>query len=153
MRQLCFGFGLGFAMLAGLFGLGGCAVSSNSQILTILNQVANTASADLTSQIAIANAATPPDLDGAACGNAALTVGIAMKKVLAATPAGATIGVFSAAEIATLYQPGSAQFNYAVTTLETGCIAKVHDVNQAVNSTQGILTALPTVLALAAPVK
>ena len=57
------------------------------------------------------------------------------------------------AEIATLYQPGSAQFNWAVKTLETACIAKVHDVNQAINSTAGIITALPSVLVLAgAPV-
>lgn len=132
----------------------GCSLlfpsSTNNGILATLNQIANTATADLNSQIAVANAATPPDVDGAACAQGALTVAAAMQKVLAATPTGSTVGAFTAAEIATLYQPGSAQFNWAVKTLETACIAKVHDVNQAVNSTAGIITALPGILALAA---
>jgi hypothetical protein len=130
----------------------GCSLFSSSTtdsgIVTTLNRIANTGTADLTSQIAVANAATPQDVDGAACATGALTVAAAMQKVLAAT--GKSAGMFTAAEVATLYQPGSDQFNWAVKTLETACIAKVHDVNQAVNSTAGIIAALPSVLALAA---
>ncbi len=131
--------------------LGGCALSTaqSNQINTILNQIANTATTDLTQQQKVALAATPPDTDGANCAGGALTVAAAIQKVLAATPQGTQIGAFTTAEIASLYQPGSAQFNWAVTTLETACIAKVHDVNQAVNSTAGILTSLPSILTLA----
>jgi len=131
-----------------------CVLSpSNDQVLMVMNQIANTATGDLNSAIAVANAATPPDVDGATCAQGALTVNAAMQKVLAATPTGATVGAFTSAEIASLYQPGSAQFNYVVKTLETACIAKVHDVNQAAQSTVSVIAAIPTVLALAAPIK
>jgi len=93
-------------------------------------------------------AATPPDTDGATCADGAATVAAAIQKVAAVT-AGKTVGAFSVAEIASLYQPGSAQFNWAVKTLEAACIAKIHDTNQAINSTAGIITALPSVLVLA----
>lgn len=73
-----------------------------------------------------------------------------MQKVLAATPAGATVGAFTAAEVASLYQPGSAQFNLAVTTIETGCIAKLHDINQAGASTVGYPAAIVAALSIAA---
>lgn len=139
---------------AALLALGACTVGpSNDQVLTVMNQIANTATADLNTAIAVANAATPPDVDGATCAKGVLTIGAAMQKVLAATPQGATVGAFTAAEIASLYQPSSPQFNYVVTTLETACIAKVHDVNQSVQSMANVIVAIPTVLALAAPVK
>lgn len=146
---------LGPWKLAGLVGLAwwltGCSLTTgqSNEINTVLNQVANTATADLQQQQKVALAATPPDTDGANCAVGALTVAAAIQKVLAATPQGTQIGAFTTAEIASLYQPGSAQFNWAVTTLETACIAKVHDVNQAVNSTAGILTSLPSILTLA----
>ena len=137
----------------------------STQITAVLTQVGNTLTSDLQQQAATALAATPPDLDGARCagtvptnpadpttGTGALSVAAAIQKVNAVN-ANKPIGALTIAEIATLYQPGSAQFNWAVTTLETACIAKVHDVNQAINSTSGIITALPSVLALgAAPV-
>jgi len=134
----------------------------SAKINTVLTQLGNTLTTDLQQQRAVALAATPPDVDGAQCagtvptnpadattGTGALSVAAAIQQVEAVT-AGKQVGTFTAAEIATLYQPGSAQFNWAVKTLETACIAKVHDVNQAVNSTAGIITALPSVLALAA---
>lgn len=145
--------------------LSGCAIVSqqqSTQITTVLTQLGNTLTADLQQQAATAMAATPPDVDGARCagtlpnpaiagdlGTGALAVAAAIQRVNAVS-ANKPIGALTVAEIATLYQPGSAQFNWAVTTLETACIAKVHDVNQAINSTSGIITALPTVLLLAA---
>ncbi len=145
--------------------LGACAVVSqdqSSQITTVLTQLSNTLTSDLQQQRLVALAATPPDAHGAACagtlpnpavqgdlGTGALSVAAAIQRVAAVT-ANKPVGALTVAEIGTLYQPGSAQFNWAVTQLETACIAKVHDVNQAVNSTAGIITALPTVLALGA---
>ncbi len=140
--------------------------SQSTQITTVLTQLGNTLTTDLQQQALTAMAATPPDVDGARCagtlpepdqagrspGPAPWPVAAAVQRVNAVN-ANKPIGALTVAEIATLYQPGSAQFNWAVTTLETACIAKVHDVNQAVNSTSGIITALPSILALgAAPV-
>ena len=147
------------------------SASESTQIETVLTQLGNTLTSDLQTQAAVALAATPPDIDGAQCAGTvaipavaatptsqavaavpatgALAVAAAIQQVAAVT-AGQQIGALTVAEIATLYQPGSAQFNWALKTLETACIAKVHDVNQAVNSTSGIITALPSILALAA---
>ncbi len=148
-----------------MLGVASCAVVSQSQstqITTVLTQLGNTLTADLQQQALTAMAATPPDVDGARCagtlpdptkpgdlGTGALAVSAAIQRVNAVN-ANKPIGALTVAEIATLYQPGSAQFNWAVTTIETACIAKIHDVNQAINSTAGIMTALPSVLALAA---
>ena len=140
--------------LAGLLaGCGNQAGSQGQQTLANLTTIANTASSDLTTAVAVANAANPPDVDGAACATAALAVASDIKKVMAATPAGATVGVFTTAEIASLYQPGSAQFNQEVKTIETGCIAKAHDVLQAGASTAGMPAAIVAALAIASPVK
>ena len=161
MKKLLITLGLSGTLCA-------CSVISqqqSTQINTVLTQVGNTVVSDLQQQAKVAMAATPPDLDGARCagtmptnpadpttGTGALSVAAAIQKVAGVT-AGKSVGALTVAEIATLYQPGSAQFNWAVTTLETACIAKVHDVNQAINSTSGIITALPSILALgAAPV-
>ncbi len=140
----------------------GVSQSDSTQITTILTQLGNTLTTDLQQQAATAMAATPPDVDGARCagtlpnpavsgdlGTGALAVAAAIQRVNAVN-ANKPIGALTVAEIATLYQPGSAQFNWATTTLETACIAKVHDVNQAINSTSGIITALPSILALGA---
>jgi hypothetical protein len=149
--------------------LAGCAPgvsrSDSAAITTVLTQIGNTVITDLQQQAKVAMAATPPDVDGARCagtlpnpavagdlGTGALAVAAAIQRVAAVT-ANQKVGALTVAEIGTLYQPGSAQFNWAVTTLETACIAKVHNVNQAINSTSGIITALPSILALgAAPV-
>lgn len=151
---------------ASLLALAACAsglVSSteSKQVSTVLAQLGNTVITDLQQQRKVALAATPPDNDGAQCagvlpdptkpgdlGTGALAVAAAVQRVAAVT-AGVQVGAMTTAEIATLYQPGSAQFNWVVTTIETACIAKIHDVNQAVNSTTSIFAALPTVLALA----
>ena len=136
-----------------LASLAGCQVGSTAQskqIIADLTTISNTAAADMASMIAVANAATPPDTAGATCAAAIQTVGSAMQKVLVATPAGSTVGVFTAGEIASLYAPGSAQFNYVVTTIETGCIAKLHAINQAAQSTAGLPAALIAALGIAA---
>ena len=155
----------------------GVSTSQSNQITTILTQIGNTLVPDLQQQRLVALAATPPDLDGAQCAGTlsvaavvavpatattpaipaspavdatgALAVAEAIQKVAAVTN-GTAVGALTVAEIASLYQPGSQQFNWALKTLETACIAKVHDINQAVNSTSGIITALPSILALAA---
>lgn len=142
--------------------LAACTISTtqSQDITKVLTQLGNTVTSDLLAQRAVALAATPPDLDGAACagtmpttagdpttGTGALTVAAAIQQVASVT-AGKAVGALTIAEIGTLYQPGSAQFNWAVKVLETACIAKVHDVNQAINSTAGIITALPSILAL-----
>jgi len=155
--------------IALLMGTAGCvpgvSQGQSQQITKVLTQLGNTLTADLQQQAATAMAATPPDVDGARCagtlpdptkpigpdnlGTGALAVSAAIQRVNAVN-ANLPIGALTTAEIGTLYQPGSAQFNWAVTTIETACIAKIHDVNQAINSTAGIMTALPSVLALAA---
>ncbi len=149
------------------FGLAACGVSQtqSDSITKVLTQLGNTLVSDLQAQSAVALAATPPDVDGAQCagtlpdptkpgdlGTGALSVAAAIQRVANVT-GGKKVGALTVAEIGTLYQPGSAQFNWAVKVLETACIAKVHDVNQAINSTAGIVGALPSILALgAAPV-
>lgn len=134
----------------------------DNKIEDVLTKLGNTLIPDLQQQSAVSLAATPPDVHGAACagtlpdpakpgdlGTGALAVAAAIQRVAAVTN-GKVVGNLTKVEIVTLYQPGSAQFNWAVTTLETACIAKVHDVNQAINSQAGIITALPSILALGA---
>lgn len=151
------------ALLSGCAGSGSVVSQQDSAAISkVLTQLGNTLMSDLLQQRAVALAATPPDTDGAQCagtlptnpadpttGTGALTVAAAIQNVAAVT-AGKSVGALTVAEIASLYQPGSAQFNWAVKVLETGCIAKIHDVNQAINSTSGIITAIPSVLALGA---
>lgn len=96
-------------------------------LITDLSKISNTAATDLNTVIATANAATPPDVDGANCAKAALTVqGQVAAVVKAANVSGA--GAFTAAELASLFQPGSAQYNQAAQTLNSGCAAKAADV-------------------------
>jgi hypothetical protein len=150
LRDLAIGTAFG-ALISVPILMTGCAwTQANSDVVTqTLTQLTNTAVTDLATTKMLALAATPPDADGAQCADAATVVAQALQK-LAAAQKGQVVGALSAAEFASLVQPGSAQFNWAVKTLETGCIAKIHDVNQAINSTAGIMTALPAILGLAA---
>lgn len=126
-----------FAIALGLL-LAGCSgqlsqvqTTINTKIvdplLTDLAKIGNTAGADLTNVIAVANAANPPDTDGANCAKAALQVQNDIAKVLAAanTP---QAGVLTTAEIASLFQPGSIQYNTEKQVLTSGCAAKAQDV-------------------------
>ena len=101
------------------------------------------------STVRVARERSPIRRNRETLGTGALAVAAAIQRVNAVN-ADQPIGALTVAEIGTLYQPGSAQFNWAVTTIETACIAKVHDVNQAINSTSGIITALPSILVLGA---
>jgi len=134
----------------------GCTLGATPQsqaLIADMKTIGNTAVADFNSAIAIANAANPPDADGATCAKAALQVAGDIQNVENATPAGSVIGPAAAAEIASLYQPGSAQWNLEVKTIETGCVAKLHDVNQAGASTVGMPAAMIAALGIAgAPV-
>lgn len=96
-------------------------------LLTDLNKIGNTAADDLKNVQAVAKAATPPDTDGYNCAAAALTVQGQIAAVLTAanTP---QAGVLTTAEVASLFQPGSAQYNQAKQVLVSGCAAKAQDV-------------------------
>lgn len=141
---------LAFICIAGL--LGGCTAAQTTTLTANLTTIANSAQSDFTGVVNVANAATPPAPHVATCAQGGITVNAAMQKVLAAT-AGQTVGVFTAAAVASLYQPGSAQFQWVVTTLQTACIAEVTDLMQAGASTAGLPAAMLAVLAVAAPVK
>lgn len=110
-------------------------------------------------------AATPVQQHGADCvgnlpdpakpgdlGTGVFSVLAAIQREIAANPPDPTTGVTGFEVIAKLsiYQPGSAQFNWAVTQTESACIAFVHDINQSINSTAGVFTALPSMLAIGA---
>lgn len=96
-------------------------------LLTDLGKIGATATADLTVAKSVALAATPPDTDGANCITAALTVAAQINavNVAAGVP---NAGVLTTAELASLFQPGSAQYNQAQQTLVSGCAAKAQDV-------------------------
>ena len=140
----------------------GLSASQSDQIEKVLAQLGNTLTSDLQGQRAVALAATPPDTAGAQCagtlpdpavagdlGTGALAVSAAIQRVALAT-AGKKVGALTMAEVGSLYQPGSPQFEWAVTTLESACIAKVHQINTALNTQIGVITAIPKVLVLAA---
>ena len=141
---------LPFGLLVGI-GLAGCAITpGNNSLATNLATIGNTATADLNTAIAVANSATPPDTAGAACAAAIEQVAADIQKTVAATPVGATVGAFTVAEIASLYQPGSPQTNAAIVTIETGCIGKLHEMNQANQSMIGLPAAIVAGLAITA---
>lgn len=126
------------------------------QFATVLSRIMNTSSADLQTAQNVANAATPPDLDGARCAAAVLVVQGEVQKVVAAQASG-TQGAFTTAEMLSLFQPGSAQFNQAYNTAATGCIAKANDVMGAANvllagGIAGVLAATNTVIPLGAAI-
>ena len=116
-------------LIASLALLASCATLSNpaDPLITVLSRVANTAQIDLTTSIAVAQAATPQDGDGALCAQAALVVQGSISRVVAAAHVSGA-GAFTVAELASLFQPGSAQYNYAKQTLVSGCAAKTQDV-------------------------
>jgi len=110
-------------------GLAGCA-SFNGKVvdplITDLSKINNTAIGDLQQAEAVAQAASPPDLDGKNCAAATIQVGGQINVVLAA--AGKASGPLTLAELASLFQPGSAQYNLVQQELTSGCAAKAQDV-------------------------
>ena len=135
--------------------LAGCAQTTTTtgpsdQILAFITGLSNKASADLTQAIAVANAATPPDADGAACATAGLTANTAIQQVVTAS-GGKGAGAFTVAEIASLYQPGSPQFQWVVKTVGSGCFNKVADVQQAGVATAQTLVGAAATLGIVLP--
>lgn len=134
--------------------LGGCQ-QFNSQVadpaLKTLAQIGNTAVTDATQAKVVALAATPPDTDGANCWTGVITAIGEIQQVNAAA-GGANAGVFTTAEMASLYQPGSAQFNQVTNLIASACVAKSNDVLGAANvlAAGGVMAVLPKVIPLAA---
>lgn len=119
--------------LLGLVLLAGCATGTNpvyqitDPLLTVLSRISNTAGADLVTVEAVAKAATPPDTDGFNCAAAAMTVQGEVSSVVTAAHV-PTAGAGTVAELASLFQPGSQQYNAAKQTLVSGCAGKAQDV-------------------------
>jgi UDP-3-O-[3-hydroxymyristoyl] glucosamine N-acyltransferase len=103
------------------------ATGPANQLIVALSRISNTGVADLTVSENVANAATPPDTAGATCAAAAITVAQQVQKVMTAANV-SNAGVFTTAELASLFQPGSPQYNQAANTLAAGCIAKANTV-------------------------
>jgi hypothetical protein len=123
-------------------------------LITALSRINNTAIADLQNAQKVALAATPPDADGNQCAGGVITVGTQVNAVL--TAAGKSSGPLTLAELASLFQPGSAQYNAAQQVLVSACAAKAQDVLGAagVVAAGGVIGALATangILPLAAP--
>jgi hypothetical protein len=140
-----------YTLLAAI-ALAGCATTpqATDPVISTLARLADTSIADLTTSKAVALAATPPDTNGAACADAAIGVARSMQKVAAAAT-GKTVGAFTVAEIASLYQPHSPQYEAAANALLTGCIAKIRTVKGATVATVGdVALVLPLAAAAAA---
>lgn len=125
----------------------GCATFNQKvadPLITLLSKIANTALLDLQQADKVALAATPPDTDGHNAIQAVIVVLGQITKVAAAAQS-PNSGVFTTAELASLFQPGSAQYNAAEQILVSGCAAKAQDVLGAA----GVLAAGGVVGALA----
>lgn len=141
-------------IVALLSGVAACATFDTAVVdpaMTTLAQIGNTSQKDLQNTEAVAQAATPPDTDGYNCAVAVLVVNGQIAKLNAANTI-SNAGVFTAAEMASIFQPGSAQYQQAINTIGTGCIAKANDVLGAANvvAAGGIMAVLPKVIPLAA---
>ena len=143
-----------------IFGLVSCAAFNTKVIDPLITDIAklnNTAAADLVVAENVAKAATPPDIDGYNCASAAVQASVEINTVLTAA-GGANAGPLATAELASLFQPGSAQYNAIKQILITGCAAKAQDVlgPAGVLAAGGVIGALATTngilpLAAAAP--
>ncbi len=136
------------ALSMAAFLMTGCAASDTKGITNVLDRVANTGVTDLEVAQKVALSATPPDQAGADCAGGVIKVAQAMQKIAQAT-SGQSVGAFTVAEIATLYQPGSPQFEWATTTIESACLAKFKQSTRAMIGGVNVVLALPTLLALA----
>jgi hypothetical protein len=151
------------SLVAVLAMLAGCQSSTGTNtnpinaiadpLITVLSRLSNTAAADLTTAQNVANAATPKDTDGANCAGAALTAQGQVNAVITAAHV-PTAGAFTVGELASLFQPGSQQYNLVKQELVSGCAAKAQDVmGPAALLGTGVIGALAvgqTVLPLAA---
>jgi hypothetical protein len=94
-------------------------------LIVDLAKINATAIADLNGAQAVAMAAN--DTDGFNCAGAAIKVSTQINVVIAAANVTGA-GVFTTAELASVFQPGSQQYNAAKQTLTSGCAAKGQDV-------------------------
>jgi hypothetical protein len=128
------------------------AVKTNAlnTLQTVVADLVATDNTDLTNGDAIALAATPPDTDFDNCAKAGIAVATAAKKVIAASNS-ANAGLISLGEFTSLYVPGSDQYNWAESTLVSGCSAKIAKEMSIVPTAGQTLTAIPVLLKLATP--
>lgn len=124
--------------------------SVSADLQTFLTGLANKARDDLTVALAVANAATPIDKPGVTCASALLDVQNDIANVLKAANV-PTAGVFTAAEVASLFQPGSPQANGERDKLVAGCSVKVAQVSGAIAGTVGWFAQLGTMFAIPIP--
>lgn len=122
-----------------------------SPVFQTLAQIGNTALADAQQAVQVAQAATPPDNDGANCWSNGVVPAIQDIAKVNAAANNSNSGVFTAVEMASLFQPQSAQYNYVVNMVGTACIAKANDVLGAANvvAMGGVMAVLPQVIGLA----
>ena len=121
--------------LCAALSLGACATSATATnpLLGVMTKIANAGAADLTRVEAVASVPNPAlpggieDQDGLRCAQAAMVVLTQIQAVNQAAN-GPGAGAFTLAEMASLFQPGSPQFNSAQNTLTTGCIAKANNI-------------------------
>ncbi|MDE2020080.1 MAG: hypothetical protein KGJ13_07080 [Patescibacteria group bacterium] len=128
-----------FAFLVVVIALSACVSkplatpNTNNLLITALARISATGLADLQRVEKVAsvpNTNLPggiEDKDGLTCAQSATAVLTQVNAVNAAAN-GPGAGVLTVAEIASLFQPGSPQFNQATNTLTAGCIAKANDV-------------------------
>jgi len=121
-------------LVASSVALSGCAngfLNFNSKVvdplITDISKLNNTASGDLVIAENVATAATPPDTDGYNCAAGAIVASGQINKVLAAAQ-GTGAGVITTGELASLFQPGSQQYNAVKQELTSACAAKAQDV-------------------------
>jgi hypothetical protein len=135
-------------ILAGVVVAVGCAQINTKivdPVITLISKLSNTANGDLVIAENVAKAATPPDTDGFNCAATAITVNGQISAVLAAANVKGA-GVLTTGELASLFQPGSQQYNAVKQQLTSGCAAKAQDVLGAA----GVLAAGGVVGAMAA---
>jgi len=166
-----------FAITAALaIGLTGCAGGIPGQLLN--SQDTTAVQAFLTKAVAAHRdgllrakndflAATPQQIHGANCvgtdpdptkpidantnaGTGVLSVLDAVQREIAANPPGSGFTAEEALAKSSLYSPNSTQFNWVVTQVETGCVAYLHDLNQAFATTAGSVFSAPALTALIA---
>jgi hypothetical protein len=110
--------------------ISGCAAFNTKVVdplITAISRLNNTATADLVVAENVAKAATPADTDGANCAAGAIVAAGQINAVLVAA-GGKSAGAFTTAELSSLFQPGSSQYNAVKQELTTACAAKAQDV-------------------------
>lgn len=126
-----------FLAVAGVLFLAACNLlpgSMQTDITKFLTGLSQKVTTDLTNAQAVANAATPVDTAGVDCASALLEVQADVNKVVVASNAAGS-GIVTAAEVASLFQPGSLQANTERDKLVKGCSVKVAQVSGAIAGT------------------